>query len=186
MSFTYPTNETVDVFYTNSEGYLITPEMLSCGEYSLVEVQAPYGYVLDGTPISFTISEENAEEESAVRVVKITKENTAQKGRISVQKSGDIFTSVAVLGSAIYVDENGIEHESGQTTYTPIFEESGLADAVFQVIASEDIVTSDGTVRANAGDVVAEITTDEKGYAETDLLYLGKYDVKEISAPYGY
>ena len=186
MSFTYPTNETVNVFYTNSEGYLITPEMLSCGEYSLVEVQAPYGYVLDGTPISFTISEENAEEENAVRVVKITKENTAQKGRISVQKSGDIFSSVAVLGSAISVDEFGVEHESGQTTYTPIFEESGLADAVFQVIASEDIVTADGTVRANAGDVVAEITTDENGYAETDLLYLGKYDVKEISAPYGY
>lgn len=39
---------------------------------------------------------------------------------------------------------------------------------------------------ANAGDVVAEITTDENGYAETDLLYLGKYEVKEIKAPDGY
>lgn len=186
MSFTYPTVETIDVFYTNSEGCLITPEMLPFGEYSLVEVQAPLGYVLDSTPISFTISENNAEEENALTIVKVTKENTPQKGRISVQKTGDIFSSVTALGSAIYIDENGEIHESGQTTYTPVFEESGLAGAVYQVIASEDIVTADGTVRANAGDVVAELTTDENGYAETDLLYLGKYEVKEITAPYGY
>ena len=74
----------------------------------------------------------------------------------------------------------------GQTTYTPVFEESGLAGAIYQIIAAEDIVTADGTIRENAGDVVAEITTDENGYAETDLLYLGKYEVKEIIAPYGY
>ena len=54
------------------------------------------------------------------------------------------------------------------------------------MIASEDIITLDGTIRANAGDVVAEITTDENGYAETDLLYLGKYEIVEASAPYGY
>lgn len=54
------------------------------------------------------------------------------------------------------------------------------------MIASEDIITLDGTIRANAGDVVAEITTDENGYAETDLLYLGKYEVRENTAPDGY
>ena len=63
---------------------------------------------------------------------------------------------------------------------------AGLSGAVYQVIASEDIVTADGTVRANAGDIVAELTTDENGYAETDLLYLGKYEVVEVTAPYGY
>ena len=62
----------------------------------------------------------------------------------------------------------------------------GLSGAVYQVIASEDIVTADGTVRANAGDIVAELTTDENGYAETELLYLGKYEIREITAPYGY
>ena len=186
MTFSYPTPTTIDVFYTNNEGYLITPEVLSYGEYSLVEVQAPYGYVLDSTPVAFSISADNSEEENALTVVKVNKENIAQKGRIRVQKTGDIFSSVTALGSAIYIDENGVVHESGQTTYTPVFEESGLAGAVYQIIASEDIITLDGTVRANAGDVVAEITTDENGYAETDLLYLGKYEVKEIIAPYGY
>ena len=67
-----------------------------------------------------------------------------------------------------------------------MFEIGNLSGAVFQVIASEDIITADGTVRAKAGDVVAELTTDENGYAETDLLYLGKYEVKEIKASEGY
>ena len=186
MMFAYPTPTTIDTFYTNSDGYLITPEVLPYGEYSLVEVQTPYGYSLDSMPVAFSISADNSEEENALTVVKVNKENIAQKGKISVQKTGDIFSSVTALGSAISVDPNGEIHESGQTTYTPVFEESGLAGAVYQIIASEDIITLDGTVRANAGDVVAEITTDENGYAETDLLYLGKYEVKEVIAPYGY
>ena len=72
------------------------------------------------------------------------------------------------------------------TTYTPIFSDGKLSGAVFQIIAGEDIITADGTVRANAGDIVAEIATDENGYAETDPLYLGKYEIKEIQAPDGY
>lgn len=184
MSYSYPTPTTIDVFYTNSEGYLITPEVLPYGEYTLVEVQAPYGYVLDGTPVNFSITSENAEEENALTVIKVSKENIAQKGRISVRKTGDIFTSVNMASSA-YTDENG-EMIVNPTIYTPVFANGNLSGAVFQIIASEDIVTLDGTIRAIAGDVVAEITTDENGYAESDLLYLGKYEIKEITAPYGY
>ena len=184
MTFACPTPTTIDTFYTNSEGYLITPEVLPYGEYSLVEVQAPVGYVLDSTPVNFSITAENAEEENALTVIKVRKENTAQKGRISVQKTGDIFKTVAMASSA-YTDENG-EMTVNPTTYTPVFASGNLSGAVFQVIASEDIVTLDGTIRANAGDVVAEITTDENGYAESDLLYLGNYEIKEVSAPFGY
>ena len=184
MTFAYPTPTTIDTFYTNSEGYLITPEVLPYGEYSLVEVQAPVGYVLDSTPVSFTVSADNAEEENALTVIKVRKENTAQKGRISVQKTGDIFKTVATASSA-YTDENG-EMIVNPTTYTPVFASGNLSGTVFQVIAVEDIVTLDGTVRANVGDVVAEITTDENGYAETEPLYLGKYEIREIKAPDGY
>lgn len=184
MTFAYPTPTTIDTFYTNSEGYLITPEVLPYGEYSLVEVQAPYGYALDSTPVSFTVSADNAEEENALTVIKVRKENTAQKGKISVRKTGDIFTSVATASSA-YTNENG-EMIVNPTTYTPVFADGDLSDAVFQVIAVEDIVTLDGTTRAYAGDVVSEITTDENGYAETEPLYLGKYEVRETKAPYGY
>lgn len=184
MMFAYPTPTTIDTFYTNSEGYLITPEVLPYGEYSLVEVQAPVGYVLDSTPVSFTVSADNAEEENSLTIVKVVKQNTAQKGKISVHKTGDIFTGVTTASSA-YTNENG-EMIVNPTTYTPVFADGDLSGAVFQVIAVEDIVTLDGTVRASAGDVVAEITTDENGYAETEPLYLGKYEVREIKAPDGY
>ena len=184
MTFSYPTPTTIDTFYTNSEGYLITPEVLPYGEYSLVEVQAPYGYALDKTPVAFSVSSENAEKENSLTIVKVEKQNTAQKGKISVRKTGDIFTSVATASSA-YTNENG-EMIVNPTTYTPVFADGDLSGAVFQVIAVEDIVTLDGTTRAYAGDVVSEITTDENGYAETEPLYLGKYEVREIKAPYGY
>ena len=184
MTYSYPTPTAIDVFYTNSEGYLITPEVLPYGEYSLVEVQAPYGYALDSTPVSFTVSADNAEKENALTVIKVRKENTAQKGRISVQKTGDIFTSVTMASSA-YTDENG-EMIVNPTTYTPMFADGDLSGAVFQVIAVEDIVTPDGTTRAYARDVVSEITTDKNGYAETEPLYLGKYEIREIKAPEGY
>ena len=184
MTFAYPTPTTIDTFYTNSEGYLITPEVLPYGEYSLIEVQAPYGYALDKTPVAFSVSSENAEKENSFTIVKVEKQNTAQKGKISVRKTGDIFTSVNMASSA-YTDENG-ELVVNPTTYTPVFADGDLSGAVFQVIAVEDIVTLDGTTRAYAGDVVSEITTDENGYGETEPLYLGKYEVREIKAPYGY
>ena len=184
MMFAYPTPTTIDTFYTNSDGYLITPKVLPYGEYSLVEVQAPYGYALDSTPVNFSVSAENTEKENTLTIVKVVKQNTAQKGKISVQKTGDIFTSVAMASSA-YTNENG-EMIVNPTTYTPVFANGDLSGAVFQITAKEDIVTLDGTIRAYAGDVVSEITTDENGYAETEPLYLGKYEVREIKAPEGY
>lgn len=175
----YPSEMILDTFYTDESGSLMLPQELAYGDYELHEVQSAEGYVLDKNPVPFTI-------DGSVETVVVEKTNTAQKGRISVQKTGNVFASVTALGSAIYIDENGEVHESGQTAYTPVFAKENLSGAVFQVIASEDIITADGTIRANAGDVVAELVTDENGYAETDLLYLGKYEVKEITAPDGY
>ena len=173
----YPSEMILDTFYTDESGSLMLPNELAYGDYELHEVQSAEGYVLDKNPVPFTI-------DGSVETVVVEKTNTAQKGRISVQKTGDIFTTVATASSA-YTDENG-ETIVNPTTYTPVFANGNLSGAVFQIIASEDIITADGTLRASAGDVVAEITTDENGYAETDLLYLGKYEVKEITAPDGY
>ena len=177
QTINYPTQITIDTYYTDESGSLMMPSELVYGNYELHEVQTANGYVLDETPVLFAI---DGQEE----VITVEKFNTAQKGKISVRKTGDIFTRVNKASSA-YTNEDGNLIEN-PTTYTPVFETGNLAGAVFQVIASEDIITADGTVRAKAGDVVAEITTDENGYAETDLLYLGKYEVKEITAPNGY
>ena len=167
-----------NTFYTSNDGCLITPESLKYGEYTLVEVQAPIGYVLDSTPVPFTVSADNAEE----KIIKLTKADTAQKGRISVTKTGDIFRTVESASSAYYEDEL----VGNPTTYKPVFVEGGLENAVFEIIAAEDIYTPDGTLRATVGEVADTIITDENGHAATEPLYLGKYEIKEISAPHGY
>lgn len=177
QTINYPSEMVLDIFYTDESGTLMLPCELVYGNYELHEVQTANGYVLDETPVLFTV---DGKEE----VITVEKLNTAQKGKISVRKTGDIFARVQRTSSA-YTDEAGNLVEN-PATYTPVFETGNLAGAVFQVIAFEDIITADGTVRAKAGDVVAELITDENGYAETDLLYLGKYEVKEIKAPYGY
>ena len=69
--------------------------------------------------------------------------------------------------------------------YQPIFSVSGLEGAVYEITAAEDIVTLDGTVRANKGEVVDTVTTGKDGTVKSKELYLGKYEVKEITAPYG-
>ena len=84
MSFTYPTPTTIDTFYTDANGSLVTPEKLPYGKgYFLVEVEAPYGYVLDTTPVYFDVTEDNSTtEESGVTVIKVNKANMAQKGTV--------------------------------------------------------------------------------------------------------
>lgn len=184
MQFTYPEVTEIHTFYTNSEGYLITPETLPYGDYTLVEVQAPYGYVLDSTPIPFTISQENSSTDTGVTVVRVKAQDMPQKGVIEISKTGEVFASVGMLGGG-YVDENGNEIEF-LITYSPIYETQGLPGTVFQIYAAEDIVTGDGTVRAYQGELVDEITTDETGYAKSKDLYLGKYTVVEKTASNGF
>ncbi len=53
----------------------------------------------------------------------------------------------------------------------------------FEVIAGEDIITQDGTLRYHEGQVVGTIACDEKGYGTSDELYLGKYIVREKDIP---
>lgn len=170
MSYTYPTLTVIDTFYTDENGTLLTPEKLPYGEgYSLVEVQAPHGYVLDATPIYFDVTEENSADENGITIVKVVKENEPQKGTITITKTGEVFSSV--------VESDG--------AYQPVYEIKGLAGAVYEITAAEDVVTLDGTLRYKKGDVVATITTGADGTATTEPLFLGKFEIREITAPYG-
>lgn len=171
---------------TDSTGHADTgnAQMYVGAKYTLTETKTAEGYKINKDSKIFEFN--FAGNTVSYSKLNIDVGNDSQKGKISVYKLGEAFTGVTALDSAIFVDENGEIMESGQTTYTPVFTECALGGAVFQVTAAEDIVTADGTTRAKAGDVVAEITTDENGYAETELLYLGKYEVREIKAPFGY
>ncbi len=170
MQYTYPQVTSIHTFYTNKDGYLITPERLSYGYYTLKEVQAPYGYVLDDTPIPFSISQENSSTDTGVTVVKVKAKNMAQKGVINITKTGEIFSSI----------------EENKGVYTPKYRVGNLKGAVFEVYAAEDITTLDGTVRYDQGSLVDTIKTDDDGIAKSKELYLGKYTVIEKTAPNGY
>ena len=170
MRYTYPQVTSIHTFYTNKEGYLITPEKLPYGDYTLKEVQAPYGYVLDDTPIPFSISQENSSTDTGVTVVKVKVRGVAQKGVINITKTGEIFSSVE--------ENNGV--------YTPKYSVGNLKGAVFEVYAAEDITTLDGTVRYEQGTLVDTVTTDNDGVVKSKELYLGKYTVIEKTAPNGY
>ena len=170
MRFTYPEVTTIDTFYTTSDGYLITPQTLEYGKgYSLVEVQAPYGYVLDSEPVYFDVEQSDSTEESGITVIEVVRSNLAQKGTITVSKSGEMFSSVS--------ENNGL--------YQPVYAVGGLEGAVYEITAAEDIYTLDGTLRAEKGEVVDTVTTGADGTAKSKELYLGKYEVREIEAPYG-
>ena len=170
MQYTYPQVTSIHTFYTNKEGYLITPEKLPYGDYTLKEVQAPYGYVLDDTPVPFSITQENSSTDTGVTVVKVKARDVAQKGVINITKTGEIFSSV----------------EENKGVYTPKYSVGNLKGAVFEIYAAEDITTLDSTVRYEQGALVDTVTTDDDGVAKSKELYLGKYTVIEKTAPNGY
>jgi len=158
----YPTPVTISTFYTADDGTLMLPCELPYGSYELIEVETCQGYVLDSTPVPFVVNGSQA-------VVTVTKANMAQKGVIRIQKTGEIFSSVVNEG----------------TIFQPVYKNAGLEGAVFEITAAEEIYTPDGTLRAEAGEVVDTLTTQSDGMAASKELYLGKYMITEKQAPHG-
>ena len=157
------TNEESEIYYTDENGFLSLPNEVTYGNYELIEVIPPSGYVLNTTPVSFSIDGNTPE-------VIIRLSDKPEKGKISVLKRGEMFSSVEV----------------SEDRYVPVFSEKGLKDAEFEVTAAEDIYTADGTLRISKGALADTLVTDESGEAESKELYPGKYFLREISAPDGF
>lgn len=158
----YPTPVDIEVYYTDSTGKLMLPSPLPYGNYEIIEQNTCYGYVLDREPVAFKV-------DGSTDLVTVVKSNIAQKGTITIEKTGEVFSSVR--------ENEGI--------YQPVYEVKGLAGAVYEITAAEDIVTLDGTTRYTKGQVVATVTTDADGRATSEPLYLGKFTVNEVTAPHG-
>lgn len=158
----YPNPQTLDVFYVSDEGWLMLPEPLPVGEFELIEVSAPFGYVLSSEPIFFTV-------DGSEETVTVVQYNAPQKGRITISKQGEVFASV--------MENAGL--------YQPMYQVMGLPGAVYDVIADEDIYTGDGTLRVTKDTVVETLTTGDDSTATTDLLYLDRYRLEERIAPAG-
>ena len=175
MTYTYPQITKISTFYTADDGSLMTPEKLHYGDYTLVEVQAPYGYVLDSTPIPFSVKQDYASSESGLLTIEVNAFDMPQKGTINLTKTGEVLSSVTESQDA-----------SERTEYTPVYETRNLKGATYEIFAAEDITTPDNTVRYEKGAKVDTITTNDDGFAKSKELYLGKYTVVEKTAPNGY
>lgn len=158
----YPTPVDIEIYYTDESGKLMLPYALPYGNYEIIEQNTCFGYVLDSTPVAFKV-------DGSTDLVTVVKSNYAQKGTITISKFGEVFSSV--------IEKDGI--------YQPVYEIKGLEGAVYEIVAAEDVITLDGTVRYTKDQVVATITTDSTGKAVSEPLYLGKFICREITAPYG-
>jgi hypothetical protein len=166
QTVTYPTKYETDTFVTDENGSVHLPSPLKYGEYKIVEIKAPEGYVLKDTEIPVNVDGSSTE-------IFMNFDNTTQKGQVYVEKYGEMLSGVTET-----------ESDYG-TIYTPVYEEKYLEGVTYEITAREDIVTPEGTVWFNKGDVVDTFTTDD-GVTTSSLLQLGKYSIKEITTQTGF
>ena len=165
--------QTFDSFTTNENGCVYTLEKLLKGNYTLVETKAPEGYVLDSTPVSFTVSENTYTEDGGTEIVVVEKADKAVTGQLTVTKVGEVLDK----WDATTADSDN--HF--------VYKKANIQGASFTLTAKEDIKTADNNGYAyRAGDVVAEFTTGADGSSVIDNLPLGSYVLTETKAPAGF
>ena len=171
-----PTPEYITEWTTDGSGTVMTGKELDPGEYQIEELTAPDGYVLNIAPVKFKVTSNTAYEtlpDGETPVITVVKQDTSVKGKVNVQKLGEVLTSVKT-------DKMGNKHFA----YT----EAGIAGAVYEITAAEDILdpSNDGTVLYKKDTVVDTVTTANDGAGASKLLPLGKYKVTEKTAPDGF
>ena len=165
--------QTFDSFTTNENGCVYTLEKLLKGNYTLVETKAPEGYVLDSTPVSFTVSENTYTEDGGTEIVVVEKADKAVTGQLTVTKVGEVLDK---WDAATADNDNHF-----------VYKKANIQGASFTLTAKEDIKTADNNGYAyRAGDVVAEFTTGADGSSVIDNLPLGSYVLTETKAPAGF
>ena len=192
-----------DVFYTDADGLMKTPEKLPLGRYLIEELQGPEGYYNDPAySVEFEIKSDrvwqvvgNATNDMDEYIVTEKYCNHETLGQLTIRKQGNVLT----------------DYQDGQFIYT----QDNLAGAVYEIHAAADIATPDrqGTYWYKSGDLVATVSTGTEGQVDevkfsptrtqatydflkithdgtkgevTVTLPLGKYTITEVKAPYGF
>ncbi len=160
------TGKVVSTLTTDEDGSVHLPSPLKYGEYKLVEIKAPHGYVLKDTEIPINVDGSSTE-------IFMNFDNKTQKGQVYVEKTGEMLSGAKES-----------ETDYG-TLYTPEYKEKYLSGVTYEITAREDIVTPEGTVWFHKGDVVDTFTTGD-GVTTSALLQLGKYSIKETATQTGF
>lgn len=145
-------NSKIAELTTGEDGTGISGD-IPVGTVYLKELSTVSPYIISTEVKSATIT--------ANAVTKVPFTNVAAKGKIRVEKVGDVLTG-----------SKSEETEYGNIT-VPAYTEKGLRGVVYEV-------------RDSMGKVVATLTTDDSGVAETEALPLGGYTVQEKNAPAAY
>ncbi len=143
-----------DIYSTDDEGKVTIGEKLQAGNYILEEIKAPKGYVVAKEALTFTV-------DGKTENITVEQKNIPQKGIITISKMGEY------------------RHNDDWAD----IRERAMGGIDFDIIALADIITPDGTVRAEKGEVVDTIRTDFNGNVSSKELYLGPYNVVEKTAP---
>ncbi len=150
-----------DEFKTDENGKFMTYLKLESGNYKLIEVSSPFGYLLDENGVDFTIGDDTHFSYTTYGpVITMYVKNTPIKGQIEISKKGELFSV-----------------ENGTFNYNDRISLEGI---VYNIYAAEDIKSSDGNhLYYEKGALVGTMTTNKDGYAISDYLPLGKYKVVE-------
>ena len=146
-----------EVYETDRDGRIVIPVKLQQGTYQLEEIKAPKGYVVAKEPQQFKVDGKTAS-------ITLEQKDMPQKGKITIKKIGEY------------------KHNDNWAD----IREKVMGGIDFDIIALADIITPDGTVRAEKGQVVDTVRTDFNGNVSSKPLYLGPYNVVEKDAPVEY
>ncbi len=154
---------------------ILTYTLDNGGKFKIIETRSPTGYYND-RKLNVELAIITGGEAFQINGGTVT--NIRQKASITITKEGETLTGYDFRGT-----------EFG-TLYEPVFEIQAKENAVYELTALEDIVLPDGTLKYKAGEPVqitaTELQPDGNVYAQFDNLDLGKYKVREITAPEGY
>ena len=198
----------ISEFETNEEGYLVTPEKVEPGEYVIYETKAPAGYYLDDEwrlpqnssdygkvggkkikvdKITTGLAEDTTYPEGGVVTGQIVLETTIYNTPLTVNlelyKTAEKFTGAKTEKVTYPVSES---EEKTEDLYTPMYKKLPLQGVGYRIYAVADTYTPDGIKRYSKDQMVADITTDENGYAVAKKLFPGEYRIEEYKTPKGY
>lgn len=157
----YPSDKDINEFVTAADGTLVLPETLVYGDYTLVEVKAPNGYLLNKEEISFTVSAENNG-----KMITLNFSDAPAKGKVQGIKTKEVIDTAKSTQDQV------------------VYKQVAAPNIEFDVVAKENIVTPDGTIRAKQGEVVDHLKTNAEGAFESNkALYLGEYQLVETNVP---